>query len=116
MARPEWFKKWYSKFSKRIIRLGQPSALWTYALLCLELEEQLTAKNKEHAQSHLKDILESCDDWIVINNTMATLGGWATNDPHLKKWLGPRLKRFSVDSRKSVAKKATKTQKVLFLQ
>jgi hypothetical protein len=34
LAQPVWFKKWYPRFAKRVLKLQQPSALWTYALLC----------------------------------------------------------------------------------
>jgi hypothetical protein len=108
LAQPVWFKKWYPRFAKRVLKLQQPSALWTYALLCLRLEDQLTAKTQLHAKENLKEILESCDDWIVINNIIETLGHWGRSDLELKKWLKPRLKKFSKDRRKSVAKKATK--------
>lgn len=110
VAHPEWFKKWYPKFSKRVINLQQPSALWTYALLCLRLEAQLSQKNKQHAIEKLKEILSTCDDWIVINNTIETLGHWAIEDLQLRKWLKPRLVKYSNDRRKSVAKKASKFQ------
>ena len=106
LARPQWFQKWYGRFSKRVVKLGQPSALWTLSLLCLRLEDQLTAKNKADAVEVLRAMLEECDDWIVVNNTLETLGRWAERDPQLKRWLRPRLLRHSGDRRKSVAKKA----------
>jgi hypothetical protein len=106
LAQPQWFKKWYSRFSKRVIALGQPSALWTFSLLCLRLEDQLTPKNKKNAVELMREVLETCDDWIVINNTLETLGHWAKGDAQLRRWLRPRLLRYSGDRRKSVAKKA----------
>jgi hypothetical protein len=113
LAHPEWFKKWYVKFSKRVLKLQQPSALWTYALLCLRLEDQLTPKNKLDAIDKLKEILTTCDDWIVTNNTIETLGHWAIEDPGLRKWLKPKLKKYAQDRRKSVAKKTEKVQSSL---
>ncbi|SMF40979.1 hypothetical protein [Pseudobacteriovorax antillogorgiicola] len=115
LAHPDWFKKWYPKFSKRVMRLQQPSALWTYSLLCFKLEEQLSAKNKEDAVANLKEILKACDDWIVINNTIETLGHWAADDAALRRWLKPMLESYTEDSRKSVAKRAFKIQKSLGL-
>jgi hypothetical protein len=106
LAKPQWFKKWYGRFSKRVVELGQPSALWTLSLLCLRLEDQLTPKNKADAVALLREVLETCDDWIVVNNTLETLGHWAERDAQLKRWLEPRLLRYSGDRRKSVAKKA----------
>jgi HEAT repeat protein len=108
LAKPDWFKDWFSKFSKRVLRLAQPSALWTYSLLCLQLENQLTPKKKEQAIEDLKHILKTCDDWIVINNTVETLAHWAKGNLELRKWLKPRLKKYSTDRRKSVAKKSAK--------
>jgi len=52
-------------------------------------------------------------DWIVLNMSMETLGKWAKKDVELRAWLQPHLQRLTVDSRKSVAKKATKTQQLL---
>lgn len=106
LAKPQWFKKWYGRFSKRVVKLGQPSALWTLSLLSLRLEDQLTPKNKADAVALLREVLETCDDWIVVNNTLETLGHWAERDAQLKRWLKPRLLRYSGDRRKSVAKKA----------
>lgn len=106
LSHPKWFKQWYGRFSKRVVKLGQPSALWTLSLLCLRLEDQLTPRNKADAQELLCETLETCDDWIVINNTLETLGHWAERDAQLQRWLEPRLVRYSGDRRKSVAKKA----------
>lgn len=108
LAQPQWFKKWYGRFSRRVVKLGQPSALWTLSFLCLRLEDQLTSKNKQNAGVLLCEVLETCDDWIVICNTLETLGHWAKRDSELKHWLQPRLSRFCGDRRKSVARKAQK--------
>ncbi len=108
LAEPQWFKEWYGRFSRRVVKLGQPSALWTLSLLCLRLEDQLTPKNKQNAVALLCEVLETCDDWIVICNTLETLGHWAKLDSKLEHWLEPRLSRYSNDRRKSVAKKAQK--------
>jgi len=113
LAQPQWFKRWYGRFSKRVVRLGQPSALWTLSLLCLRLEDQLTAKHKANAVALLQEMLETCDDWIVLNNTLETLGHWAQQDAQLKRWLEPRLRRYSGDRRKSVAKKAQRIATML---
>jgi hypothetical protein len=44
---------------------------------------------------------------------METLGKWAKNKPELKKWLLPHLERLKSETRKSIAKKAEKTIKIL---
>ncbi len=106
LAQPQCFKKWYGRFSRRVVELGQSSALWTLPLLCLRIEDQLTPQNKANAIELLREVLETCDDWIVVNNTLEALGHWAERGAQLKRWLEPRLLRYSGDRRKLVAKKA----------
>ena len=80
--------------------------MWTLALLCLRLEDHLTGEHKADAAKRLQQVLDTCDDWIVLNNTLETLGHWAQDDPALRRWLRPRAERLKGDKRKSVQKRA----------
>ena len=72
------------------------------------LHDSLSEEQKEKAVGVLQRNLQTSGDWIVLNSTMQTLGGWAREDEALRKWLEPQLVRLSQDDRKSVARKAKK--------
>ena len=76
------------------------------AQLFLELQHELNDKQREQAIIVMQRNLETWDDWIVLNNTVQTLGEWSVDRPDLKAWLQPHLERLAKDKRKSVAKKA----------
>ena len=101
------------RFLDEISRIEQASTQWTLAQLFLELENEMTADQKSRALDIMKRNLAQHEDWIVLNQTMETLGRWAKNDMELGVWLQPHLERLRKDSRKSVANKAMKTTKVL---
>jgi hypothetical protein len=101
------------RFLSQVSQINQPSAQWTLAQLFDELDEWLTAEQREAATELLKDNLTRIDDWIVINSTLETLGKWALADPELRNWLMPHVERFSGDRRKSIARKAAKLAKTL---
>ena len=91
-----------------VAQLDQPSAKWTLAQLFLMLTKSLTEEQKIRALEIMKANLEQCDDWIVQNMTMETIGKWALRDAALAHWLIPRLKKNRGDHRKSVASKASR--------
>ncbi len=97
--KPEWFKPLINKFFTKIPKLNQPSAMWTLAQICLECEDQLTKTQIRKAKTVLKEFMTSCDDWIVQNMCIQTLGTWAQEDNALRKWLLPKLKKLSKDKR-----------------
>ena len=101
------------RFLTEVARIDQASAQWTLAQLFLILEKKLTLAQKEQATKIMKSPLKSQEDWIVLNQTMNTMGKWAKKDEDLKKWLLPVLKQRSGDNRKSVANTATKWVKQL---
>ena len=68
----------------------------------------MSPEQYQRALKLLKHNLSKHEDWIVLNNTMETLGEWAGSDRSIKKWLLPQLQRLSGDRRKSVAKRAHK--------
>jgi hypothetical protein len=73
----------------------------------------MTPAQRQQAEAVLKRNLAHHNDWIVLNQTMKTLGEWAKDDPELQHWLVPHLERLSGNGRKSVAKTASKTLKNL---
>lgn len=110
---PDWLVPYIDRFIAEVSKIDQDSTRWTIAQLFHELGSHLSEEQIERAKVILKKNLEQSDDWIVINNTLETLGGWAKDDPDLKVWLKPHLDRLVEDSRKSVAKNAAKLRKAL---
>jgi hypothetical protein len=96
-------------FLTEIADLDQASAQWTLADLFQTLAPLMTTRQRQQAEAVLKRNLANHNDWIVLNQTMKTLGEWATQDAVLKAWLIPHLERLQQDGRKSVAKTAVKT-------
>lgn len=95
-------------FVDDVSAIDQPSVQWTFALMCLDLDNHLTNDQRTTCKARLKSYLENSDDWIVQNNTITTLGTWAKEDTALREWLLPRLKELSESYRKSVARRAIK--------
>ncbi len=104
-----------NRFLDEISKIDQASTQWTLAQLFLLLEKDLDDSQMAKAKGILKNNIANHQDWIVLNQTMDTLGKWAKNDEELKVWLAPHLERLSTDNRKSVSKKAQKTQGLLNL-
>ena len=92
-----------------IAKINQASTQWTLAQLFLMLEKDLSESQKSKAKEILRNNLATHSDWIVLNQTIETLGKWSVKDEALKAWLLPHLKRLSKDERKSVAKRTLKT-------
>ncbi len=97
------------RFLTEIADIDQASTQWTLAQLFQVLEKDMEAVQVEQAKIIMKENLEHHHDWIVLNQTMETLGQWAKKDEGLKAWLKPQLQRLAGDKRKSVSKKASKT-------
>ena len=111
--KPEWLVPLIDGFLTEIAQLDQASAQWTLADLFQTLAALMSSAQRQQAEAVLKRNLAHHNDWIVLNQTMKTLGGWAKEDAELKAWLVPHLERLCGDGRKSVAKTATKTLKTL---
>ena len=107
--RPEWLVPLMDGFLTEIAALDQASAQWTLADLFETLAPLMTPTQCQQAEAVLKRNLAQHTDWIVLNQTMKTLGAWAKQDAELKAWLLPHLQRLGGDGRKSVAKTAVKT-------
>ena len=106
---PAWLVPLIDGFLTEIAALDQASAQWTLADLFETLAPLMTPTQRQQAEAVLKRNLAHHTDWIVLNQTMKTLGGWAKEDPALLHWLVPHLERLSGDGRKSVSKTAAKT-------
>ena len=96
-----------------ISQIDQASTKWTLANLFALLQKDMTTEHLAKAKTIMKDNLAHHNDWIVLNNTMETLGTWAIKDEELKKWIIPHLERLEKDERKSVRKRAKKIQLLL---
>ena len=96
------------RFLTEIAEIDQASTQWTLSQLFLQLEHDLSPNQKMKAIRIMKENIAKHHDWIVLCQTMDTLGKWATKNRDLKDWLAPHLFRLSRDTRKSVSKKAEK--------
>lgn len=97
------------RFLTEIASIDQASIQWTLAQLFLFLENDMTSIEIAQAKKIMKKNLTNHDDWIVLCQTMETLGRWTNRDTDLKQWFKPHLQRLVKDKRKSVSKKAKKT-------
>ena len=104
-----WLVPYIDKFIEDISAIDQASTQWTLAQLFLELESEMSTKQIELATEIMQQNLAKHSDWIVLNQTMETLGRWSRHDKKLQDWMMPHLERLAMDQRKSVAKKAQKT-------
>lgn len=86
--------------------IDQPSAWWSLSQLFRALKDQLSASEHADALELMKSVLTTHDDWIVINQTMGTLGEWARTDESLRHWLLPVLEGFTHEARVSISKRA----------
>ena len=106
---PEWVAPYLNRLINEIANIDQASTQWTLATLFDLLKSYMTAEQKAGAIEIMQHNLANHNDWIVLNNTMQVLFDWAVaGDDELKTWITPHLERLSGDSRKSVAKRATK--------
>ena len=110
---PDWLVPYIDRFLDQIAIINQASTQWTLADLFKTLHPSMTAEQKAEAALILKKNLETHYDWIVLNNTMQTLGEWSQEDDALRAWLLPQLGRLQLDQRKSVAKRAKKLSELL---
>lgn len=105
-AQPSWLIPYIDRFLAEVSQIQQASAQWTLTQLVHELDMHLTSEQRQRAIIILKENLKTATDWILINNTVETLGTWAQTDAELREWLLPHLERVAQDRRKSVVDKA----------
>lgn len=96
------------RLQQEIAAIDQASVHWTLAQLFELYEEELSPTQHQKALEIMKNNLANHRDWIVLNQTMATLCLWSAKDEKLKEWVIPQLERLQKDTRKSVAKRALK--------
>lgn len=106
---PEWLDPYIESWVSDVSGIEQPSVNWTFAEMCLDLSDRLTAAQRAVAVERMKGYLEHSEDWIVKKRSMATLTTWAKDETRLSNWLQPQLERLADDPRKSVASQATKS-------
>lgn len=104
--RPELLAPFTRRFLSDVVDVDQPSVQWHLAQILTEIE--LTPQQRPRAVAILKRNLERYEDWIVLNLTLHALAQFARDDPELRCELVPILRRHQADTRKSVAKRATK--------
>lgn len=101
------------RFLNEISQIEQASTQWTLAQLFLSLQNHLSPEQKAQAQEIVQKNLTNSQDWIVLNASIETLAQWAKKDADLRNWLLPHVQKLAEDSRKTVAKRATKWYKQL---
>ncbi|MEL7269936.1 MAG: hypothetical protein AAGL34_10190 [Bacteroidota bacterium] len=111
--KPELLVPYLDRFLAEIAEIPQASTQWTLSQLFLMLEHSLSNSQKNQALVIMKNNLQHHSDWIVLCQTMETLGKWSKKDNSIKIWMLPELERLRQDRRKSVSKKAEKWLKVL---
>ena len=88
--------------------IDQPSTQWTLANVFATLRNYLTDEQSTRAVDIMQRNLITSHDWIVLNETMRTLGDWAVGDAELRDWLVPRLVDLADEPRKSIRSRAQK--------
>ncbi|MGO9956883.1 MAG: hypothetical protein ACLP50_13035 [Solirubrobacteraceae bacterium] len=71
-------------------------------------EVPLTPDRRRRAIEILQGNPERSRDWIVLTHTMPSLAQFAHDDPRVRDWLIPVLRRHLGDHRKAVATRAGK--------
>jgi hypothetical protein len=105
-AHPEWLVPYTDRILTEVADIQQPSVQWHVAQMIDELP--LTAAQRRQAIAILKRNLESATDWIVLNDTLEVFSSFVRSDPTLQPYFVDQLRKHAQDSRKSVAKRATK--------
>jgi transcription elongation factor GreA-like protein len=114
-ANPDLIAPHIDRFLTEISQINQASTQWTLATMFDELDTYLTPEQRAAALTLMQHNLATHNDWIVLNNTIDTLGKWAkAGDDDLKAWLKPHLARLRGETRKSVARRADRLYTALY--
>ncbi|MEO1397989.1 MAG: hypothetical protein AAFU56_03865, partial [Pseudomonadota bacterium] len=107
---PDWTMEFMDGLQSDVAAIDQASTQWTLALLFDLTKSLLSPHQKARAIEIMRGNLATHRDWIVLNNSMKVLAGWAVadGDQGLIDWLKPQLNRLTSDPRKSVATRARK--------
>ena len=76
-AHPDWIAVYLDHLLTEITAIDQPSTQWTLAKLFELLESRMSEPQKARATDIMQHNLAHHHDWIVLNNSMETLGHWA---------------------------------------
>ena len=104
---PDWTMDLMDRLQSEVAELDQASAQWTLSLLFDLTKDLLSSAQEARAVRIMRRNLAEHDDWIVLNNAMKVLSGWADTKAE-RDWLRPHLERLAGDPRKSVAGQARK--------
>ncbi|MEM1357230.1 MAG: hypothetical protein AAGF89_03485 [Bacteroidota bacterium] len=107
-AEKSWLFPYLDRLIDEVSLIDQASTKWTLAQLFLLYSKELTAPQRKEATTIMRRNLETSEDWIVLSQTMVTLGDWAKTDEKIKKWLLPIIEDRTTDERKSVRGRADK--------
>ncbi|MEO0731859.1 MAG: hypothetical protein AAFZ52_03420 [Bacteroidota bacterium] len=107
-AEPTWLVPYLDRLLDDVSLIDQASTKWTLSQLFLTYTKDLSPEQRTKAVAIMQRNLEASNDWIVLSQTMNTLGRWAKKDPRLREWLRPRLEARLSDERKSVRGRADK--------
>lgn len=111
--RPELLLPYIDRLIDEIGMLDQASAQWTLPKLFAGAAHAMSAAQSAGALAVVKRNLAEHKDWIVLNNSIEYLAERARSDADLRDWLLPHLERLTVETRKSVARRATKALETL---
>lgn len=110
---PEYLEPYIDSLIDEIGALGQASAQWTLPKLFDRAEKSMSDAQKARARDLVQRNLIQYKDWIVLNNSIEYLADRAAADEVLRAWLLPHRARLSLETRKSVARRASKALKRL---
>lgn len=103
---PDWYIPYVERLIIDVAQIDQHSVQWHLAQMLGEVP--LTSEQRVRAIALLKRILETFDDWIVVNLTLESLARFARDDEALRGEFCSTLKRFERHPKKSVASRARK--------
>ena len=104
--RPEAFAPHVERVLGEMARIEQPSVQWHVAQLLTEIP--LSPSQRRRGIAWLWRTWERSDDWIVISETLTALAYFAQTSPTVRKRLPDALRKTQQDTRKAVARRATK--------
>lgn len=105
-AQKEMLFPFLQHFLDEVSKIDQPSTKWTFAQLMLMYTPDLSPQQLDLAK---EIVLMNCKeerDWIVLAQSMITIGEWAKSDPAYRDRALPVIEHHRTDRRKSVSKKA----------
>jgi hypothetical protein len=103
---PEWFKARIGWILSKMGNIDQPSVQWHVAQVLERID--LTSQNRRRATEWLWRIFRESNDWIVLSETLTTLSHFALSDESLREPVRNALKETQHDTRKAVAKRASR--------